>query len=296
MKGNTLYFFVHVPKTAGSTFVKQLTKNFVKDELLEVSPKLFELTENDSGAKYKKAAEKYFSRLSKKQKKKLKVVYGHSLPNGLEKYFDQEVRYITFLRDPSRRVVSLYNFFRMLYENDNKILRLRHKNNLEDQKRIERLLLVNNKIPEFEEWFEEKFKKEKRDYALMSSVDYFDKFGHKNLDKFYFVGLTENYEEDSLFVYHEMSIDKLFASQNKSRKYFDINKNKKIKDEVEKYLSEDYLLYKEGAQKNKKFKNRNKNFGNAVKIMKEKQKMIWVNQVRYDFVETVWLLKGSIFN
>lgn len=40
------------------------------------------------------------------------------------------------------------------------------------------------------------------------------------LDNFYFIGITENFSEDTSFLYHELGVNKLFKNQKISKKYF----------------------------------------------------------------------------
>lgn len=210
---NYLYIFLHIPKTAGSTFVYHLKKNFKEDELLHLH---FENKNFD------------FKKLNKS---KIKVIYGHGVKYGVHKHFKREARYICFLRDPVSRAVSIYNHKRRLF-NDFSKLDSKKKQNLE------KTLLINKKVQSFEKWVEKKLDTRAKNthmsvHRLLINLGYLDKpVSKKNISnfikKFYFVGLTENYDSDSLYIYNLLNINKYFLNKNVAKTNCAPKLNKKL--------------------------------------------------------------------
>jgi hypothetical protein len=102
----------------------------------------------------------------------------------------------------------------------------------------------------------------------------------KNLLKnFYFVGITENYDEDSLFLYYKLGIKKFYENQNVSKKYYTKNNFFKIKNRIRisgetKELSNN--LYTLCIAKNKKFKKNNLFFYPIIIYMRIKKRFYYL--------------------
>ena len=92
------------------------------------------------------------------------------------------------------------------------------------------------------------------------------------LKKFYFIGITENYDIDALFLYYKMSIKKFFNNKNISRVYY--NPSEDERKEIGKILNEkniiDYLLYNEALKFNSQFKIEHPEFKMIVRCMRVK--------------------------
>ena len=96
---NTL-IFLHVPKAAGSSFVKILHSNYSESVRFDVS----------AGGRYVDNLE-ILREMSPARKDELRVVYGH-LPFGVHELLPQQSQYISILRNPIDRIVSHYYFVR----------------------------------------------------------------------------------------------------------------------------------------------------------------------------------------
>lgn len=89
--------FLHIPKTAGSTFRAVLENEY--EEEVRFSTKVVDGNLNIDE----------FKNLSQSDKNKIELLYGH-MKYGLHQQFEQPINYITFLRDPVKRVISNYYY------------------------------------------------------------------------------------------------------------------------------------------------------------------------------------------
>jgi hypothetical protein len=90
--------FLHIPKTAGSTFHTILNRRFHKREI-----------KNVFGSRYSDPEISNFMQMPEKHRKNLKLLKGH-MPFGLHSYLEGSTKYMCFLRKPSERVVSQYYY------------------------------------------------------------------------------------------------------------------------------------------------------------------------------------------
>jgi hypothetical protein len=275
-----LYIFLHVPRTAGTTFVHHLEKNFKEKERIRLYPDTLKFKRSKVFYNYNdywKIVENYLSGFSRNQKEKIKVIYGHHLPYGVHKFFNKPARYITFIRDPIKRSVSLYNFWSTSYFNENP----------KGRKRLiyKYSFLVDGGVVSFEKWLKQKYEEDNHLTAAISLGRFFTKFGYLQenkkeersilsmLDKFYFVGITENFEQDSLYLYWLLEINKFFIRQNVSKKYFDLKNKESVKIPLSKYRL-DLKIYKNALKRSKEFKKTNPEFGRIVKNMRIKRGLL----------------------
>jgi hypothetical protein len=88
--------FLHIPKAAGSTMRKIITREYSKYSSESVY--LFD------GSNLESSIEK-FRKLPKKDRNRIKILKGH-MSYGYHDYFDNKCEYFTLLRDPIDRVIS----------------------------------------------------------------------------------------------------------------------------------------------------------------------------------------------
>ena len=292
-----LYIFVHAHKTGGTTLNKHIYKNFKKEEILDLFYHNIKIDPYSSKyPNFSKITREYIENIPKKKRKKIKVIIGHFIPFGIHKYFEKPYRYISINRNPTKRIQSFYNYFRTHYFYEKKSKR--------EKKVYKSFLLVNGKIPSFENWLKVKFDNSSGGIVLRSVKSYFKKLGYfkdsgsnskkvnEILDKFYFVATTENLKEDLLYIYGLLGINKFFINQNISKK-FTKNVNRKVLSDLEKKYSFDYKLYEQAIKRNKEFVSKNSGYGVYVKEVKNKRKYIlYLTQIIFDFKESLHRLSA----
>lgn len=99
--------FLHIPKTAGSTFHFLLNTRYKESE-----------THNVFGSRYSEPEIKAFIDQDVDEKKHLRLLKGH-MPYGLHSYLPQpeSAKYISVLRDPVERVISQYYYIKKNVKN-----------------------------------------------------------------------------------------------------------------------------------------------------------------------------------
>jgi hypothetical protein len=90
-------FFIHIPKCAGTSLSFVLSKMYPPEKTYQI---------DDS--RYEESADE-FRQLSAHEKGKLAMVSGH-MYYGLYSCMPHEATHITMLRDPIKRLISLYNY------------------------------------------------------------------------------------------------------------------------------------------------------------------------------------------
>jgi hypothetical protein len=160
-------------------------------------------------------------------------------------------------------------------------------------------LFVENSVPEFPEWFEKKYLPRSADFGLMTQADYLRKFGcflgsdyQSALNKFDFVGIVENFENDSLYVYSRLGVRRLFPNQNESRKYY--TPGRLLKAKMKFKLRDDYKLYLAARGANRRFRQESEGYARGVYDMRKKRRFIVYNRLRYDFFNTLREFKQKI--
>lgn len=290
MDNNSLFIFLHIPKCAGTTFVKHIKKNFSEEEAIDIDKVTLSLLKGNSKHRdYLSKVNKYFSNFSESRKNKVKVIYGHTVPWGVHKNFNKKAEYFTFLRDPSRRTESLYNYYCTLYYNADK----------KDRKKefFKLRLLLNGKAPSFATWVAKKYGNKDSYFSVKTLYQYFETLGYiigseDNLDsifkKFYFVGFTEKFDTASLFVFYELGINKFFIKQNISKNYLDKKSRKKAKNTLLAKNGKDRLIFEKAKAFNKSFRRGNKDFYKKVEKVKIRRKIsLPFTQLIFDFKESL---------
>lgn len=89
--------FLHIPKTGGSTLHGIIERQYEPNPIFTID-----------GNRFRESIDE-FKRLPEEQRRKIKVLKGH-MYFGLHEFLPGHSTYITILRDPIERVVSLYHY------------------------------------------------------------------------------------------------------------------------------------------------------------------------------------------
>ena len=119
--------FLHVPKTAGTTLNRLIEWEYPISQMYSVDPVLFEWSA------------KHLWKLPKQRLAKTRMFKGHML-FGLHEVLPQPSTYITVLRNPVERVLSLFRFLKSMPANAIAHLRLDPNFGLEE--------LLQSRVPE----------------------------------------------------------------------------------------------------------------------------------------------------
>ncbi|MBN1168796.1 sulfotransferase family 2 domain-containing protein [Candidatus Woesebacteria bacterium] len=266
-----------MPKCAGGTFTYHIQKNLRSDEYLSLYPDQFVHNpyKYDTSIDIRELAQKKAKSLSKNKRSRIKIIFGHSVPYGIHNYFDKKPYYFTTLRNPTERVISLYNFWCTIifHRQDFQLL----------QKPINRKLLEKGIPPDIECWLESFMSQKvttpsnsmasflRRYKYLENKID--DNSLNKLVSKFDFIGLIENNNEDLLYMYYKLKFCKFFKNQNISETFFlpDLA-NKMYIANLKKIINSNYeadlAIYKKARKRNSILRS-NKEYHNKIKILKK---------------------------
>lgn len=283
MKKETLYIFVHLHKTGGTTLNKHIEKNYKKDKVLFLYYDKLGLSPFASKKPdYKKLARDAILKLTPAQRKKIKIISGHFLPKDIAKYFlGREIRFITIVRNPFARAKSMYNYFRTLYEKEDTAGK--------NKQLYKSFLKLENKVPDFNNWLRKKFGNPKSGVVTHPISTYFSDLGYK-LSDFYFVGVTKNLPNDLPYLYKLLDIKKFFIKQNISKNF--IKDNFETEKWFRKKYKKSYEIYK-NAEKEAQKQDQALLDGRNLLWMKIKIKIVTpFTQIFFDFPESIHMLSA----
>lgn len=321
MNNNPIYIFFHNPKCGGTTFRFHIENNLNKNEIISAyyhrrffnvkTKKIEYYAKNPSIFKEAKVGFiKYLESLTEEEKNKIKIIYGHDAFYGIHKFFpNRKPKYIMFVRNPSRRIVSCYNFSidRLKYFKQNKIGPDEIFQKEIKLKLLKKILLKNRAILPFKEWAMNRYNsinglpaksmlKALRQKLYINTEKPNKEEIKECLNKFYFIGITENYEEDSLFLYHLLGIKKFYENKNASKKHFILTKEEE--EEIKKIILEknlfDQKLYDLAVEKNKKFKRERTTFKEIIKEMKLKKISYYSDQKEHKIMQFLYKISAIL--
>lgn len=249
LKHNPLYIFVHIPKCAGSSFSHTLKQKIPKSGFLAASYTLIGKQRPDSGYIYTKAdLDDYLSTLSDSNKAALTAITGHLNYFGMHKHFERECRYITFIRDPAERLYSHYLFLLQRIENG-AMLSPKLRESLFDQ---------GGSVLDFADWVDTadiatnyitKFFKGIPEFEniIVESEDVIQIVN--DLQRYYYIGLTNEYDTDADFLFRKIGIPGSFIKRNVAKQRDDsVLKNASLIAKIMANNALDYQIYHEALK------------------------------------------------
>lgn len=268
MRKSQIFVFLHFQKTGGTTIGRHIEGNFKKDEILYLYPKSKEYFKLGTVEERVGEIKNKLQSLTDEEKEKIKVVYGHLVPWGVEKYLGKKkAYYFTFLRNPIERTVSLFNGIKTKYTLD-------LKKGIKKHHMHEKNLLINGKVPSFARWLKYKFRGKSGNYLMaryLKELGYTKSLSPRGLvealNKFNFIGITRNFYEDSLYIYKKMGIKKYYPSLNISAKYIKLDEALEYINDIVKKNEKDLALYAAALTKRRLFV-RSKDYKKEVLIKK----------------------------
>jgi hypothetical protein len=235
MEKKSIYIFLHLPKTGGTTFSQHLVKNLKKDEIMSTSQLRYNLIPPNI------------------KKDKIRVILGHATYYGIHKLFpEKNPRYVVFLRDPADRFVSSYNFEMRTKPGANISFWKWYESQLKNEmvyfldmkfrgKEGAKANLPRKTLPFFARIFQNKkiymfFQKLYETYiSLFQSSERINNKKLKNakklLDNCWHIGFIDNLDESLKFLFREIGVPTKWKDQNiteKSKSFFKLdNKGRK---------------------------------------------------------------------
>jgi len=221
--------FVHMPKTAGSTFHDLLQKQY-KDKVHYFA----------SGNGFKQL--NGLRHMSQAEIDRIDIVRGH-INYGIHQYFKKQCEYITFLRSPVKRIISHYQYlqhnpFHPLHKIFNRekfsIRDFLHKTTDNDNGQIRALCGISNTLSMFEG-------------PRIPSGDINElhlKQAKEILESFVAFGIQEKFDMSLLLMKNKLGFDfPLYKSQNLSNKNSKVFVSQEDIDFIKEFNSFDIKLY-----------------------------------------------------
>lgn len=201
LQANEALIFVHLMKTGGTTLSQLIREHYSDDRIFHYVPKKDGQTLHD------------LEQMSPSQREKLKFVHGHA-KFGFHKHLKQPARYITMLREPVSRIISLYYFI--------------HQNPARE-------MLPEKHCPTLSSYLDTRLKAldNRQTRAIAGPKAARVPFGKvtpemlerakKNLETFLMVGVTERFDESVIVLKHALDLKNILytrvnANSNKPKR------------------------------------------------------------------------------
>lgn len=264
-----VYFFLHIPRTAGTTLITNLRYGLPKGSDLQLSPL--------PGRRFldRDEVDRHVDSLSSQQRDRIRVVHGHSVYYGIHEKFERPPRYVTFLRDPLSRALSNYQYMLANYDvfladnDDGSLPRDKQELSFERwwsvfQHDLQTAVVLNYLLDGKPGW-EVKHALAPADLERARQI----------LDRFYFVGLTETFEEDSLFLYSQLGLEQLLAEPLNVRRGPPVELSPELRDRVVQDTRLDAQLYEHAKSLHLAFTSERPTFAEEGQALKARVKTVF---------------------
>lgn len=198
---DTVYVYFHVNKTGGTTFANHLYACFGEDS--PIAPMLNPYHEEVAKAENRV----YWPDDSLDHKLKARIISGHKAnPRNVRELAPyKNIRYIAYFRDPSSRIVSKFNYSKA-------------RGMIDPERTFEEQLRLNGFLETqlyffmygFLDWTDEEmlpcYEKDQGRELMHIALDH--------IRDFFFIGLNESYNEDTLLLTNHLNLPPITTSYN----------------------------------------------------------------------------------
>lgn len=193
---NRGYIYLHIPKTAGSTFNAIIDRNFGRKANVFTSRPFDENYSEESTRCYLENSKDTLLSLSSEQRENIDILKGH-LYFGIHRLFTKEYKYITFVRNPIDRVISNFEYIRRLPSNES------------NYKLISLLEFVDGNMDLSVSNLQTRMISGEKDPNVEIEKAHL-KVAKEHIDKYFdFVGLTERFDESLILMRRQGILSKL---------------------------------------------------------------------------------------
>jgi len=201
--------YAHIPKTGGTSLRNILKKHYkIKED-------------------YRKSINQEFD------EKNYDLIVGHFNPSKYQKLYEDNWKFITWLREPAQRLYSLYYHY------------IRHKNEYVICKNNLIEMNLNNKNKTAYEVIKNNMTLDEFIFSEVKKNDYKYFFSNFKIENFFFVGITENYENDLKVLSKKLNknFDIIYNNTNPNKKLLFYEIENSFLMEIKKKYNEDYEIY-----------------------------------------------------
>lgn len=192
---HTPFFFLHIPKTAGTTLNHIFAAKFPEETICSV---------------YSKEENEFLKKISHQEMNKINLIQGHLFVHDFEELFSGVLgKYaFTFLREPVSRVVSEYNFLRTWPGN--------HLYNYLNEEKVSLADYVSSERPELV--YRGKNLMTRSLCGAVEDGRTMLERAMENLQRLHLFGITERFDESLLLLKRMMNLENILYEKHNVRK------------------------------------------------------------------------------